>query len=96
MDSAKFMDVLRRMDDSLSSNELYDFLQSEFPELTRECIRSRVRRLKANQNLNMFSKEAVMSNTPVNASKNEVTLAPGEAIVKSVEYKSDGSAILSE
>lgn len=93
MDSAKFLDVLRRMDDSLSSNELYDFLQSEFPELTRECIRSRVRRFKANQNLNTLNKEIVMSNKPINVSNNDVTLAPGENITKSVEYKSDGSAI---
>ena len=88
---SNFLDALNRMYDSLESTELYDFLNSEFPDMTREAIRSRVRRYRARQ-----LKDAI-DDISADATKSEEKNVPeaelGKPVTKSVEYKPDGSAI---
>lgn len=88
---SNFLDALNRMYDSLDSAELYDFLNSEFPDMTREAIRSRVRRYRARQLKDVI--DDMSADTPKSEEKNVPEAELGKPVTKSVEYKADGSAI---
>ena len=81
--------------DGTDASELYDALGKEFPRLTRECIRSRVRRFKkrhTQDNNNDISKDMFTDTSPT---VNNIisTVDETHPLTRSIEYKQDGSAI---
>ena len=83
--NSKFSNELRNAYNKyVDRHDLYNYLSEMFPELSRECIRSRVRRFAPDKDDYLQNK---------NISKDECIAEIGKPITNSVEYKADGSAI---
>ena len=91
--SLDFFDVLKdAYNEYTDRHDLFDYLQMQFPDLKRECIRSRVRRFDPEKDYSNYN----YVNTLIPSEDKETdscTVDINKPITKSVEYKSDGSAI---
>ena len=87
-----FFDVLKdAYNEYTDRHELFDYLQSQFPNLKRECIRSRVRRYDPGKDYSDYN----YVNVPAVDSEDNIVSSVdiNKPITKSVEYKADGSTL---
>ena len=89
-----FFDVLKEAyNEYTDRHELFDYLQSQFPNLKRECIRSRVRRYDPEKDYTDYN--YVSTNCQNTLSNENITesVDVNKPITRSVEYKADGSTM---
>lgn len=89
-----FFDVLKdAYNEYTDRHELFDYLQSQFPDLNRECIRSRVRRYDPNKDYSNYPTYSSISENSDCIDSSALDISLDKPITKSVEYKADGSTM---
>ena len=89
-----FFDVLKdAYNEYTDRHELFDYLQSQFPDLNRECIRSRVRRYDPDKDYSNYPTYSSISENSGCIDNSALDISLDKPITKSVEYKADGSTM---
>lgn len=89
-----FFDVLKdAYNEYTDRHELFDYLQSQFPDLNRECIRSRVRRYDPDRDYSSYPTYSSISENSGCIDSSALDISLDKPITKSVEYKADGSTM---
>lgn len=89
-----FFDVLKEAySEYTDRHELFDYLQSQFPNLNRECIRSRVRRYDPDKDYTGYNNVSKSCQDNLTNENIEDSIDVNKPLTRSVEYKADGSTM---
>lgn len=89
-----FFDVLKEAyNEYTDRHELFDYLQSQFPNLKRECIRSRVRRYDPEKDYTDYNYVSTDCQNTLSNENIAESVDVNKPITRSVEYKADGSTM---
>lgn len=87
-----FFDVLKEAyNEYPDKHDLMDYLRTNFPNLSKECIRSRVRRYDPNRDYSYYN--TLENENSIFTNSDNINVDIGKPVTKSVEYKADGSTM---